>query len=53
MKLSLMVVALLVLGHVAGDASHWPPQFREQTIQVGQGSRWVSVADVNMAIRTS
>lgn len=47
MKLLLMALALLTLGQSAGDARHWPPQFREQTIRVGQGPRWVSVADVN------
>src|SRR5260370_42667476 len=32
---------------ISGDGPHRPLQFREMTIRVGQGPRWVSVADVN------
>src|SRR5579859_6280298 len=46
MKL-LWVVFIIPIGSViSGDAPR-PPQFRQQTIRVGQGARWVSVADVN------
>ncbi len=38
---------LLVLPFVAADAPVQSPGFREVTIGVGKGPRWISVADVN------
>jgi hypothetical protein len=38
---------LLLVAHVAGDSSATSPGFREVSIPVGRGPRWISVADVN------
>lgn len=47
MKLPIMALVLLAFTDNSGNAPHWPPRFRQQTIRTGQGPRWVSVADVN------
>jgi len=41
------VLILPVLIGISGDSPHPPMHFRQVTIRVGQGPRWVSVADVN------
>jgi hypothetical protein len=47
MKSIWVALIIPVLLGISGDGSHRPLQFRELTIRVGQGPRWVSVADVN------
>jgi hypothetical protein len=47
MRLLSALLPLPVLIAFAGDGSGTPSQFRQVTIRVGQGPRWVSVADVN------
>ena len=47
MRLFGALLPLPVLIAFVGDGSRSPIQFRQVTIRVGQGPRWVSVADVN------
>ena len=47
MKLIGAALIIPVLVAIPGDGPPRPPQFRQVTIHVGQGPRWVSVADVN------
>jgi hypothetical protein len=47
MKTSGAVLILLALCLAAGDLPVQSPRFREVSIQVGRGPRWISVADLN------
>lgn len=47
MKTSAYVLSLLLLSFVAADAPVQTPRFREISIPVGRGPKWISVADVN------
>jgi hypothetical protein len=47
MKTSIAVLILFPLSLVSGDFSAPSPRFREVSIPVGHGPRWISVADVN------
>jgi hypothetical protein len=46
-KTSAYVLSLLLLSFVAADAPVQTPRFREISIPVGRGPKWISVADVN------
>jgi hypothetical protein len=48
MKLIPAGLMIPVLLGIAGDLPNQAPRFRQVTIRVGQGPRWVSVADVNL-----
>jgi hypothetical protein len=47
MKLIPAGLIILVLLGISGDRPYRAPRFCQVTIRVGQGPRWVSVADVN------
>lgn len=47
MKTVTLALALLPLTLAAGDSSLSPHRFRQTSIPVGRGPRWITVADVN------
>ena len=47
MKLIPAALIIPALLGISGDRPYQVPQFRQVTIRVGQGPRWISVADVN------